>query len=321
MEKKYKKFKWNILNDEKLNKIIENFIKEKKLILYGGLAIDMLIKKNSKLHYYDEYDLKDYDVFSTNFIDDSNDLANILSSNGYKKIAIKTGITGKTRKIFINFNYEAIIDISQIDKNFIDNIKIIKINNFRIAEPNYLKIDQYKNVTSDLFRDYFRFQKSYRKILLLEKVFPINEKKMISKKTKINVPDLSDHEYLIGGDFALNKYYNFEINDVIIIFSNTIFKEYLPDYGKKYKKNIYIFPLNDFGTFYEEKENIKISSKIHLLYTYYVLKFWHNVSFHDWKITLLFNDDSTFKKRHKILIPENKIIKKKIKRLPTTYID
>ena len=56
--------------------ILEKFIIQKKLILYGGLALNRLIPKQDQF-YNSDIDLPDYDVFSENALDDAKEIANL----------------------------------------------------------------------------------------------------------------------------------------------------------------------------------------------------------------------------------------------------
>ena len=61
---------------QKMIFIVENFLREKKLICYGGTAINNILPDSDK--FYDrETELPDYDFFSTNAMDDAKQLADI----------------------------------------------------------------------------------------------------------------------------------------------------------------------------------------------------------------------------------------------------
>ena len=62
--------------------IVEEFIKRKKLICYGGTAINNILPK--KAQFYDKkFELPDYDVFSPNAIDDAKELTDIFYKKGF----------------------------------------------------------------------------------------------------------------------------------------------------------------------------------------------------------------------------------------------
>ena len=61
--------------------IVENFIKRKKLICYGGTAINNILPVNDQ--FYDKsIELPDYDFFSPNALSDAKELADIYYKRG-----------------------------------------------------------------------------------------------------------------------------------------------------------------------------------------------------------------------------------------------
>ena len=60
--------------------IVENFIKKKGLIPYGGIAINNVLPKDDQF-YDEETDIPDYDFFSPNAMDDAKKLADIYHAN------------------------------------------------------------------------------------------------------------------------------------------------------------------------------------------------------------------------------------------------
>ena len=65
---------------------------------------------------YGKQDLVDYDVLSPDFNEHATEIARILIYEG-RRVAIKTGMTGKTRKIFVDIAPDAIIDITLIEED------------------------------------------------------------------------------------------------------------------------------------------------------------------------------------------------------------
>ena len=67
--------------------IVGEFIISKKLILYGGLTINLLLPK--KYRFYKDYTLNDYDCYSKNAIKDAYSLAADIKKAGYKHIKVR----------------------------------------------------------------------------------------------------------------------------------------------------------------------------------------------------------------------------------------
>ena len=67
---------------KKIIEIVENFIQSKKLICYGGTAINNILPKNDQFYDY-TLEIPDYDFFSTTPVKDAKLLADIYVKNGY----------------------------------------------------------------------------------------------------------------------------------------------------------------------------------------------------------------------------------------------
>ena len=112
-----------IVNDEdvqKMIKIVEEFIVDKKLVCYGGTAINNILPENAR--FYDkEAEIPDYDFFSSNAMKDAIELADIYYDSGYTNVEAKAGVHHGTYKVFVNFI--PIADITQLPKQLFDSIK------------------------------------------------------------------------------------------------------------------------------------------------------------------------------------------------------
>ena len=85
-----------------VNSIVEEFIRDKKLICYGGTAINNILPLEDQ--FYDKNtDVPDYDFFSMNAVEDAKELANIYLSKGYSDVEAKSGVHKGTYKVFVNF--------------------------------------------------------------------------------------------------------------------------------------------------------------------------------------------------------------------------
>ena len=95
--------------------IVENFLKKKKSLCYGGTAINNILPKHAQF-YNKEYEIPDYDFFSFNALDDAKELADIFYKEGYEQVEAKSGVHYGTYKVFVNFIPMA--DITQRHKKF-----------------------------------------------------------------------------------------------------------------------------------------------------------------------------------------------------------
>ena len=70
--------------------IISKFIKQKKRKVYGGVALNSLLKsKNKDYAIYDENDTPDIEFYSPKPIDDLVELCDLLNEKGYKIFVVR----------------------------------------------------------------------------------------------------------------------------------------------------------------------------------------------------------------------------------------
>jgi len=82
--------------------IVETFLKTKKLICYGGTAINNILPSQDQF-YNKEIEIPDYDFFSANALEDAKELSNIYAKEGYEDVEAKSGVHHGTFKVFVNF--------------------------------------------------------------------------------------------------------------------------------------------------------------------------------------------------------------------------
>ena len=177
-----KKMKKTNYIDEKLIKIVENFIIEKELVCYGGIAINSILPKN--LQFYDnDIDIPDYDFFSKNALEDAKELSDIFIKQGYDDVEAKSAFFHGTYKVFVNFI--PIADITHISDDLFDKIKKNSFirQKIRYCDPNFLRMSLYQELSRPL-GDTSRWEKVYNRLSLLKSHFHIvnkNKKKMRQK--------------------------------------------------------------------------------------------------------------------------------------------
>ena len=154
--------------------IVENFLKRKKLICYGGTAINNILP--AKDQFYDKnVEIPDYDFFSKDALNDAKELADIYQSNGYKNVVATSGAHGGTFKVFVEFI--PVADITYIHKDIYSKIQkdSIKINDILYCAPNYLRMSMYLELSRP-DGDVSRWEKVYTRLVLLNKNYPIMPK-------------------------------------------------------------------------------------------------------------------------------------------------
>ena len=111
-------------NDDikKISSTVLNFVKDKKRIVMGGYALNILLKNNGSDSIYsdvvDPSEIPDIDVYSPDPISDLFDICNIIHKMGYKRVQGKEGIHKDTYKLFVD--NENFLDLGYVPKYFYD---------------------------------------------------------------------------------------------------------------------------------------------------------------------------------------------------------
>jgi len=155
--------------------IVENFIKKKGLIPYGGIAINNVLPKDDQF-YDEETDIPDYDFFSPNAMDDAKELADIYHAKGYDHVEAKAGQHFGTYKVFVQFI--PVADITSIPKPLFKTLKkhAITVDGIPYTPPNFLRMSMFLELSRPA-GDTSRWEKVYKRLRLLNKHYPLNSKK------------------------------------------------------------------------------------------------------------------------------------------------
>jgi hypothetical protein len=195
-------------------KITEDFIKDKKLICYGGTAINNILPVSDQ--FYDKSrDLADYDFFTANAVSDAKELADIYAERGFTEVEAKSGQHYGTYKVFVN--YIPVADVTSIPQELFDTLSenAIKRGGILYAPPNFLRMSMYLELSRPS-GDTDRWEKVMKRLTLLNKHYPLDYNSCKSKIRKVNsidnsikqlvVETLADKEVVFFGGVAFSKY-------------------------------------------------------------------------------------------------------------------
>lgn len=173
--------------------VILKFIKDNKRKIYGGYAMNFLIKqKNPEDAFYKKstdvcpYDpLPDIDFYSDDPIKDIVALCNLLQDNGFENIKGSEALHRETYNIFID--KKIFSQISYVPKNIYHKLQFINIDGIYFIHPIMFKID-FLRMMSDPLLSYWRIAKQFKRFILVDKYYPFTH---INKSLKTNQPDES----------------------------------------------------------------------------------------------------------------------------------
>ena len=159
----------------KIIEIVEEFIAKKRLICYGGTAINNILPK--QVQFYDRsVEIPDYDFFSPNALKDAKELADLYYVRGYDEVEAKAGMHPGTYKVFVNFL--AVADITFLHPTLFASLKeeAIRISGIYYAPPNYLRMSMFLELSRPN-GDVSRWEKVIKRINLLNRFFPLKSEK------------------------------------------------------------------------------------------------------------------------------------------------
>ena len=193
------------VDHEQLNEalvLVEKYIKDKNLILYGGMAIDFSLKAQGHDGIYAEPSIPDYDFMTSDPYNDSNELADILHKAGLTNISSINAKHVTSRRVRVNFT--PVADLTYVPESILSKIPTTKYRGLRVVHPDFQRLDMhrafstpYEHVPQELI--YFRAKKDMARFKLLDATYPIKPSKKTLNTTKITIPITEFKDKVVGG--------------------------------------------------------------------------------------------------------------------------
>lgn len=179
----------------KIIKIVENFLKKKGLICYGGTAINNILPKKDQF-YNKEIEIPDYDFFSANALNDAKELTDIYVAEGFEEAEAKSGQHHGTFKVFVNFI--PVADITSVPAPLFTKLKkeARRVGGILYAPPNYLRMSMYLELSRPA-GDVSRWEKVLKRLSALNKRYPLvaNNCDIIEFQRKMDANENNDKIY------------------------------------------------------------------------------------------------------------------------------
>jgi hypothetical protein len=154
--------------------ILEDFLKKKKLVCYGGTAINNILPLEDQ--FYDKnIEIPDYDFYSPRALDDAKELADIYYKEGFQEVEAKAGVHHGTYKVYVNFI--PVADITYLDKPLFNRVQkeSIRVYGILYCPPNFLRMNMYLELSRPA-GDISRWEKVLKRLILLNKNYPLRGK-------------------------------------------------------------------------------------------------------------------------------------------------
>ena len=247
VDKAEEKMAKRIVNSDDIKRIIhivENFIKLKKLICYGGTAINNILPEEDQF-YNKELEVPDYDFFSVNALEDAKELANLYYKEGFTDVEAKSGQHHGTYKVYVN--YIPVADITYLPKEIYNALKqdAIQVGGILYTPPNYLRMSMYLELSRPA-GDISRWEKVMKRLTLLNKHYPI---------TNVNCNQVEFQRDMVNPDFEEKIYdtvRNTFVNQGVVFFGGyalSLYSQYMP---KNQRRKVEKYP--DFDVLSNDPE-------------------------------------------------------------------
>lgn len=207
---------------------VELFLKKKKLICYGGTAINNILPQYDQ--FYDKsLEIPDYDFYSPNALKDAKELADIYHSKGFTDVEAKSGVHHGTFKVYVNFI--AVADITHLDADLFKTMKreTISVDGILYCPPNFLRMAMYLELSRPK-GDVSRWEKVLKRLLLLNKHHPLKNPKCDETNFQRSMEDTPNKSETKESDIY-NIVKNTFMNQEVVFFggfANTLYSRYMP---------------------------------------------------------------------------------------------
>ena len=168
-----KRIDYTSANDAELQRaieIVERFLRKKRRVCYGGQAINALLSKERQ--FYDErYSIPDYDFYSPNFEEDTEELIEELKKAGFNDVNKKLSVHDGTSKVLMNFI--PVADCTHLNPTLfkIAQKRAKSINGILYCDPDMLRMLMYVELSRPR-GEVDRWKKVFERLTLLNDEYP-----------------------------------------------------------------------------------------------------------------------------------------------------
>jgi hypothetical protein len=163
---------------DKALEVVRQFIVDRRLVLYGGLAVDYALRLKGARIYADD-ERPDFDVYSADSVGDAYALADLLKARGFRNVSAISGIHVQTMRVRTDFLQVA--DISYAPPVVFAALPVVMYRDMRVLHPDYQRQDMHLAFCfpfNDPPREdvFHRWRKDLARFALLAKHYPIGDK-------------------------------------------------------------------------------------------------------------------------------------------------
>ena len=211
-------------------KILLDFIKTNKRIIYGGYGWNELIKKKDTkdaIYSKDMIELPDIDFYSPEPVQDLVALCKLYVKQGFKFVRGEEAQHAETYTIYVNQHQYC--DISYMPKILYNKMPIMKINDLNISHPKFILIDIMRQY-NDPITSYWRVKKNIIKTNILLSHYPLET------RGKLTVQDIPN-ELQKNLDYVRKKII---IDSKLLVFGYYGYQYYMYKSRNNEKEELYV---------------------------------------------------------------------------------
>lgn len=240
---------------KRIIRIVEDFLRKKKCICYGGTAINNILPDHDKF-YNKNVEFPDYDFFSPRALQHAKQLADIYHKEGFEHVEAKAGMHSGTYKVYVNFI--PVADITSLDKEIFDNLKAesIVIDRIYYAPANFLRMAMYLELSRPM-GDISRWEKVLKRIRVLNKNYPM-------KGLSCDAKDIQRifESKKVQAKTVFDELLNVLINEQVVFFGAMAHKMYSRYMDKSIYNSVKRIPDFDVLTLHPENVAKRVKSKL-----------------------------------------------------------
>lgn len=181
-------------------RIVEKFIRDRGLILYGGQAIDFALRLHGQAIYPDDA-VPDYDMYSPDSVKDCYDLTDIFAKEGMTTARSVTAMYVRAMKNSVSERRAWIADLSYVPKSIFPQLPILVYKGMKIIHPHYQMVDLHQSLSAPFQNPsigepiFARYKKDIERYNILVKYYPLPEIKSSDislKPTEVHIRYISE---------------------------------------------------------------------------------------------------------------------------------
>jgi len=161
-------------------KVVRDFVAERKLVLYGGLAIDYALRAGGHPPIYPDTERPDYDAYTSNHARDAYELGARLASLKFPAVSVLPAIHPQTIRVRVDF--VVVADFSYLPAEVFARLPFRAYRGIRYVHPDFQRCDMHLDLSNPMAPGMrgatnlaFRGRKTARRLAMFDAAFPVGE--------------------------------------------------------------------------------------------------------------------------------------------------